>query len=280
MTTQTAVGPVQVAGEVLSVRRAGAFHHLTFVAPGIAERHRPGAQVALSVGGPMSAVLLRRALPVFRTRATGAYGGTVEVVLPATDDAGRWLAGAPAGTALDVVGPVGRPFALPRDPVTCLLVADGAASAPLFGLAERLRERGCVVHMLLTGETEAHVFGALEARRAARTVTVTTADGSVGIPGTPADVLPDLLDRSAADVVYAAGPVPLLHAAARAAEQHGAWSQVAVPWPTACGTGLCHGCAVPVVAEHGVAQLVRACTEGPVLRGDRVRWDALVGDRG
>ncbi|MGZ4429477.1 MAG: iron-sulfur cluster-binding protein, partial [Nocardioidaceae bacterium] len=68
--------------------------------------------------------------------------------------------------------------------------------------------------------------------------------------------------------------------AARAAEQHGAWSQVAVPWPTACGTGLCHGCAVPVVAEHGVAQLVRACTEGPVLRGDRVRWDALIGDRG
>ena len=40
-----------------------------------------------------------------------------------------------------------------------------------------------------------------------------------------------------------------------------------------CGTGLCQGCAVPVVGEDGVARMVRACVDGPVFRGDRVRWD-------
>jgi dihydroorotate dehydrogenase electron transfer subunit len=153
-----------------------------------------------------------------------------------------------------------------------VLVGEGADAAPLFGLAERLRERGCAVHVLLAAATEAHLFGALEARRSARTVTVVTEDGSVGMPGRPADVLPGLLARTEADVVYASGPVPMLHAAAQAAEDHGAWSQTAVSWPVACGTGLCNGCVLPVVGEDGVARLARACADGPVLRGDRVRW--------
>lgn len=268
-------GAVQVTGEVLSVKRAGAHHHLTLVAPGVAERFRPGTVVALAVGGPMSDRLTRVTLPIHRVRATGAYGGTVEVVLTATDPATQWLASAPAGTAVGVVGPLGRPFALPKEPVTCVLVGEGAASAPLFSLAERLRERGCAVHMLLGGRTEAHLFGALEARRATRGVVVTTEDGSVGIAGSVADVLPDLLTRTAADVVYASAPPATLHAVAAEAELHGAWSQTQIDLPMPCGTGLCHGCVLPVVGEDGVTRMVRACAEGPVFRGDRVRWAEL-----
>ena len=40
-----------------------------------------------------------------------------------------------------MVGPLGRPFPVPRDPVSCLLVGGGYGSAPLFALADRLRER-------------------------------------------------------------------------------------------------------------------------------------------
>ena len=68
--------------------------------------------------------------------------------------------------------------------------------------------------------------------------------------------------------------MPVLRSAAAAAERVGAWSQVAVESPTPCGTGLCHGCPLPVIGEDGVDRVVRACTEGPVVRGDRVRWDA------
>jgi dihydroorotate dehydrogenase electron transfer subunit len=268
-------GAVQVMGEMLSVKRAGAHHHLTLVAPGVAERFRPGNVVALSVGGPLADRVTRATYPIHRVRATGAYGGTVEIVLTATDPASQWLAAAPAGTGVGVVGPLGRPFALPKEPVTCVLVGEGAGSAPLFSLAERLRERGCAVHMLLGARSEAHLFGALEARRATRGVTVTTQDGSVGIAGSVADVLPDLLARTEADVVYASAPNHTLHAVAAAAEQHGAWSQTLVDVPMPCGTGLCNGCTLPVVGEDGLTRMVRACTEGPVLRGDRVRWADL-----
>ena len=190
MTAAVQTGPVQVTGEVLSVKKAGAYQHLTMVAPGIAERFRPGTFVTVAVGGPLSSTTLRRGLPVHRVRPTGAYGGTVECVFAVDDAAAAWLAAAPAGTPLDVVGPLGRPYALPKEPVTCVLVGDGCASAPLFSLAERLRERSCVVHMLLGATTESALFGALEARRATRGVVVTTADGSVGMRGGVVDALP------------------------------------------------------------------------------------------
>ncbi len=275
--TAPETGPVQVVGEVLGVKRSGLYHHLTLVAPGVAERFRPGTFVAVTVGGAMAESTLRRPLPVHRVRPTGAYGGTVECVFEATDPGTRWLAGAAPGTPVDVVGPLGRPFALPKEPVTCVLVAHGCASAPLFSLAERLRERDCVVHMLLGAESEAGLFGALEARRATRGVTVATADGSVGLRGGVVDALPDLLTRTGADVVYAAGPADVLHGVALAAETHGAWSQTAVDVPHGCGTGLCLTCVLPVVGEDGGTRMVRACTEGPVFRGDRVRWRDLGG---
>jgi dihydroorotate dehydrogenase electron transfer subunit len=265
-------GPVQVTAEVLGVKQAGAYHHLTLAAPGVAERFRPGSFVSVAVGGPLSAAVLRRALPVYRARPTSGHGGTVESVFDVTDPVTAWLAGLPASTPVDVIGPLGRPFALPKEAVPCVLVADGCASAPLFALAERLRDRGCVVHMLLGATSEARLFGALDARRAARGVTVATQDGSVGIPGGVVEALPDLLRRTAADVVYAAGPDDVLHGVALVAEAHGAWSQTAVDVPAGCGTGLCLSCVLPVVREDGVTRMVRSCTDGPVFRGDRVRW--------
>jgi dihydroorotate dehydrogenase electron transfer subunit len=59
---------------------------------------------------------------------------------------------------------------------------------------------------------------------------------------------------------------------AEAAEDHGAWSQTALNPALVCSNGSCLTCGVPVVGEDGVARTVRSCAEGPVFRGDRVRW--------
>lgn len=273
--TATPAGPVQVSGEVLSLRRAGELHHLTLVADGIPERARPGSFVALAVGGPASSALLRRPFWIHRARPSGAYGGTVEIVVRVRGRGSRALSELRQHDRVDVVGPLGRPFALPRDPVSCVLVGGGYGSAPLFLLAERLRDRGCPVHMVLGAGAEGRLFGALEARRTAKSVTVTTRDGSVGIAGAVTVPLGDLLERTGSAVVYACGPTAMLAAVADVAGRHGAWSQCALEHATACGTGLCMTCVVPVRGDDGVTRAVRCCVEGPVLRGDRVRWEAL-----
>ena len=176
-------GPVQVSGEVFSIKRVGDYFHLTLVADGIPERTRPGSFVALAVGGPGAGTLLRRAFSVYRVRPAGVYGGTVEIIFAAHGAGTRWMAQLAPHDPVDAVGPLGRPFKLPKEPVACALVGGGYGSAPLFMLAERLRQRRCAVHMVLGASTEARLFGTLEARRAAQSVTVTTLDGSVGIRG-------------------------------------------------------------------------------------------------
>ena len=105
--------PVQVRGAVLSTRRVGAYHHLALVAPGIAEHTRPGQFVALAVGGPDTALVLRRAFSIYRVSTRGVYGGTVEIVFAAHGAGTQWLAAQPQHTPVDVVGPLGRPFTLP-----------------------------------------------------------------------------------------------------------------------------------------------------------------------
>ncbi|GAA1929751.1 dihydroorotate dehydrogenase electron transfer subunit [Nocardioides hwasunensis] len=263
--------PVHVDGEVVATKRIGGYQHLTLTAPGVPEGFRAGNFVAVSVAGHVA----RRALWIHRVRASSAFGPTLDVVVERRGDGSGWLAAQPVGTRIAITGPLGRPFALPKEAVSCLLVGEGYAAAPLFPLAERLRERGCAVSLVVSAPDESRLLSALEARRSARSVTVLTADGSVGLRGRVGDHVGDLLARSEADVVYAAGPHEVLRAAASAAERVGAWSQVAVETWTPCGTGLCHGCPLPVVGEDGVARVVRACTEGPVVRGDRVRWDDL-----
>ena len=60
-----------------------------------------------------------------------------------------------------------------------------------------------------------------------------------------------------------------------AADALGVRSQLALERPLTCATGLCDGCPVTVVGDDGSEHVVRACVDGPVFRGDRVRWEAL-----
>src|ERR1700720_2092940 len=41
----------------------------------------------------------------------------------------------------------------------------------------------------------------------------------------------------------------------------------------ACGIGVCMTCVLTVVGTDGITRMVRSCVDGPVFRGEQVRWD-------
>jgi dihydroorotate dehydrogenase electron transfer subunit len=268
---ESETGPVQVHGTVLTVRRVDAYYAMTVVAPGIAARFRPGQFVTLAVGGPATSMLLRRSFSIHDVRPD--HGGTVEFVFSAQGEGTRWLAERRSRDMVDITGPLGRPFPVPRDPVSCLLVGGGYGSAPLFALAARLRERGCTVDFLLGASTGERVFGALTARRTGRTATVTTEDGSLGARGIVTDMMGQVIHEARTDVIYACGPMPMLRAVTSLARRYDIPVQVAVEELMACGIGVCMTCVLPVVGSDGVTRMVRSCVDGPVFRGEQVRWD-------
>ncbi len=263
--------PVQVTGTVLTTRRVDAYHALTVVAPGIADRFRPGHFVTVAVGGPTASTLTRRAFSIHDVKPD--YGGTVEFVFSVRGTGTSWLADLRARDTLDLVGPLGRPFPLPRDPCTCVLVGAEYGSASLFTLADALQQRGCRIDFVLGASSADRVFGALRARRMGETTTLTTEDGSLGMRGRVTDVLPGVIADARADAVYACGPMTMLRGVTAVSVEFDIPVQVAVEEAMACGIGLCMTCVVPVIGDDGVTRMVRACTEGPVFRGERVRFD-------
>lgn len=262
--------PVQAPGTVLTLRKVDSYHAMTLVAPAVAERFRPGQFVAISVGGPDTSMLLRRCFAVYEVKPD--YGGTVEFIFSVHGRGTAWLSRCRPRDIVDVVGPLGRPFPLPRDPANCVLVGGGYGSAPLFSLADALRARGCRVDFVLGAASADRLFGALTARRTGQSATLTTADGSLGARGLVTDVLPRVIDNTGAEVVYACGPMPMLRAVTAVAADYGIPAQVAVEEVMACGIGVCMTCVLPVVGDDGTTRMARSCVEGPVFRGERVRW--------
>jgi dihydroorotate dehydrogenase electron transfer subunit len=265
------VGPVQVRGTVLTVRRVDAYYAMTLVAPAVAARFRPGQFLTLAVGGPDTSMLLSRAFSIHDVRPD--HGGTVEFVFAVHGPGTRWLSERRARDLLDVTGPLGRPFPLPRDPASCLLIGGGYGSAPLFGLADRLRERGCQVDFLLGAGSGDRVFGALTARRTARTATITTEDGSLGTRGLVTDMLDQVIHEARTDVIYACGPMGMLREITALARRYDIPVQAAVEEAMACGVGVCMTCVLPVIGSDGITRMSRSCVDGPVFRGEQVRWD-------
>jgi dihydroorotate dehydrogenase electron transfer subunit len=245
---------VQVRGTVLTVRKVDAYYAMTVVAPGIAARFRPGQFVAVAVGGPDTSMMLRRAFSIHDVRPD--HGGTVEFVFAAVGPGTRWLAERRTRDVIDVAGPLGRPFPVPRDPVSCLLVGGGYGSAPLFPLADRLRSRDCQVDFLLGAASADRVFGALTARRTGRTAAVTTEDGSMGVRGLVTDRLTQIIHEARTDVIYACGPMGMLRQVTALAGRYDIPVLTLVEESMACGIGVCMTCVLPVVGEDGVTRMV------------------------
>jgi dihydroorotate dehydrogenase electron transfer subunit len=257
--------PVQREVRIAARRPVGAYVELSLDAPEVAERAQPGQFVAFAVGGPTSAMLLRRSIAI-----SGTADGVVTVVVAPHAAGSIWLTERQPGDVVDVVGPLGRPYPLPAPGGRALLVGGGYGAAALVGLAAELRSRGNAVTSV-AGAASADRLCSVDDLRALGDVHVLTDDGSAGRQGMVTLAVDDLLPS--ADVVYACGPMPMLRAVASAATEAGKPSYVAVEEAMACGIGVCMTCVLPVVGEDGRSRFARSCTEGPVFGGDRVRFD-------
>jgi len=264
--------------EVFGYRRLGdPYHSLTIVAPDICRDATPGQFIAVRPLEDRS-LLLRRPFSIHRIDRRPGWAGTIEVVFDVRGRGTELLARSRPHTVLDVLGPLGRPFRMPREPSTCLLVGGGIGSAPLLFLAEELRDRGNRVDFVIGGRTQEHLLRPIESKRVALTVRFTTDDGSSGHHGVVTDILEETIEQTGAKVVYACGPTPMLRAVAEVCRSKRIPCQVAFEEVMACGFGACLVCAVPVRTDKTDPEAwawVRCCAEGPVFSASRIHWDMV-----
>jgi len=266
-------GPVRVVAEVVSRRRSGPYAVLTVAAGQIARRAQPGHFVEIAVEVP--GTLLRRPLSIARADRVSSGVGTIDLVVGQDGVGSAWLAEVDAHDTLDLVGPLGRPFPLPRRPASCLLVGGGYGAAPLHYLTEVLVAAGHRVDLLVGAASESSLLHSMEAKRLATSLQFTTDDGSAGIAGRVTDALAPAVQRGSTDVIYACGPNAMLAAVSAAGTALGVPVRVSLEERMACGIGVCFTCVVPVRDREGEVTMRRSCYEGPVFDGARVDWERM-----
>ncbi len=222
----------------------------------------PGQFFTLRVS-PFSDPLLRRPLAF-----SDASSDRASAIYQARGPATRLLASLTAGSALDLIAPLGHGFPMGAGDSTRILVAGGIGLGPVLFLARRLESSGLAGGMrFVAGFRDATSIPDI---RFPEACAICTDDGSRGFGGTTVDCLRGTkLPRGSS--VFACGPHPMLQALAGLAAEREWHAYFSVEQWMACGVGACMGCVVRR-ADGGYS---RACSEGPVFRADEIDWEAV-----
>ncbi len=269
-------GATHTFATVLSNKRVGQYHQILLGVGDLVKACKPGNFVAIKVGGDSSRMILRRAFAISRVAESTSFGGTMELIAALHGSGSQWLCSQPEGSEIDIVAPLGTAFGIPTSPVNALLVGGGYGSAPLFGLAEVLKSRGCKVDMLLGASTGAKIYAPMEGKRSVNSLKIYTEDGTMGQTGRVTEPIVDLIKAGSVDVIYSCGPMGMLSAISKLTEGSDVVHQCAVEEAMACGIGICMTCVLPVKGSDGQISMLRSCIDGPVMDGADVQWH-LVG---
>ncbi len=248
---------------VLSNTRLSAdVHRLVVHAPRVAAVRQPGQFVIVRLGPGAERIPLTIA-------DSDSATGTIVLVIQAVGKSTSDLVALASGDEIhDVVGPLGRPSDLITQG-TAVCVAGGVGAAVMYPIARRLAELGADVITVLGARTSESVLFDDEFAAFADLI-VCTDDGSRGRAGLVTDALSDVLAKRSVDVVYAAGPVPMMRAVANVTRPLGVQTIVSLNPIMVDGTGMCGGCRVTV---GGTMRF--ACVDGPEFDGHGVDFDEL-----
>lgn len=168
-----------------------------------------------------------------------------------------------------VAGPLGRPSEI-ENLGTAVVVGGGVGTAIAHPVAAALKEAGNELITILGARERSLIILEDEMRAISDEVIITTDDGSHGRKGLVTDVLKDLLESRKIDIVFAAGPLPMMRYVARTTEPYGVKTIVSLDPIMIDGTGMCGGCRVTVGGKT-----MFTCVDGPDFDAHQVDWDEL-----
>lgn len=165
-----------------------------------------------------------------------------------------------AGEKLDVLTGLGNGYDLSKSGDRPVLLGGGAGVPPMYMLCRLLIEEGKKPSVILGFNTKDEVFFEEEFKALGAEVTVTTADGSVGLKG----FVTDAMKQMDYTYFYTCGPEPMLKAVDKMAVTSG---QLSFEERMGCGFGACMGCSCKT--KYGNK---RICKDGPVLEREEIIW--------
>ncbi|HYG77489.1 MAG TPA: dihydroorotate dehydrogenase electron transfer subunit [Planctomycetota bacterium] len=177
--------------------------------------------------------------------------------------------GSQTGTPLRIIGPLGRGFEPIPGVDVHIALGGGSGVAPLVFFYRRFAKSQKNWHLVLAARSSDQLAREDVVACPGR-LHKATDDGSAGVRGTAIDAMNSLLSgelKGAKAGIYAAGPEPMMMAAAKQSRALNLPCMVSLEQRMACGVGVCRACVVDGVSPHKKTGLLRrtVCQDGPVF---------------
>lgn len=280
---------LQTKAEILINKEIAPLHFkMALRVEGFKDRLKPGQFLHIRAGSGYDP-LLRRPISIHRISSGQRI---IEILYKTAGSGTQLMARRSKGTYLDIIGPLGNGFRVPKGQSNFILIAGGMGVAPLVGLADQLATyRKKTITVILGARGSDSIVCEKEFREIGARVIIVTEDGSRGYRGLATTALENLIEQfdirktplkaKAHDIrgvtiaeytpavgLYACGPLGMLRAVAKIAGYYKIQAQGSFEERMACGVGACLGCAVKT--QRGYE---RACKEGPVFDLSDIIWD-------
>jgi len=222
---------------------------------------RPGQFVHLGLKN--SNLLFRRA---FSIASINRDKDEVELIFKVFGRATRQMGQLCKDDLVSILGPLGKPFTLPRKSDTTIIVAGGVGFPPLLFLAQAMVDKGFdpnSIHFFYGGRSKGDIIETARIKRLGVDFHPVSEDGSVGVKGLVTRPLEKFIQESQGKTlrIYGCGPEGMLKAVDELARKLEVPGELSLEAPMPCGIGVCLGCIVKR-ADGGHS---RVCIDGPVF---------------
>ena len=188
--------------------------------------------------------------------------GTLDLIYKVVGHGTEAMKLLPDGTELDLLTGLGNGYNIEGGEQKPLLIGGGVGVPPLYALCKALIAQGKKPSVVLGFNTASEVFWKDEFEALGVPVTVTTADGTMGVQGFVTAAM-----NGDFDYVYTCGPESMFKAVYKVLDEKGLSGQFSFEERMACGFGVCMGCSCKT--KYGNK---RICKDGPVLVKEEIIW--------
>jgi dihydroorotate dehydrogenase electron transfer subunit len=259
--------------EVLFNRQVGpAYYKIGLTCPSYFSMAKAGQFIMLRAAG-RNQPLLRRPFSIHNLIINDGEAEGLEVLYKVVGQGTALLARQKTGDMVDILGPLGSGFLIPRQAGRIFFVAGGIGVAPLVFLASQLERRNfdfSQCRAFIGGRNKEDLLCIDDFTRLGIGVQTTTDDGSAGDQCLVTHPLEDVLAQVKPDIIVACGPMEMLACIIGITEKYDVPCQVSIETLMACGMGACLGCAVE--ARDRPDRYLHGCLDGPVFDVSELKW--------
>jgi len=261
--------PIQLYSDVISnVKLTDGIYKMVLSAPDITKTAIPGQFVNVICGGD-GRILLRRPFGIQSINNSGQISIVYKVVGKGT----HCLSKSKSSDKIDVLGPLGNGFLIPKKSRKIFVVAGGMGIVPLSFLIDFIVEKKVKIldnniDVIFGAKTSNELVLKENFEHEKINLYLATDDGSLGLKGTAVGLFKDLSRKHKQEsIVYAGGPIGMFKALYSVCESYNIPAQIVYENNMGCGLGACLGCVIETKTG-----LKRVCKDGPIFDINQVKW--------